>query len=298
MKIPADNLHLRYSQNTTINTRVIENLVGQSSITEGDLVFDIGAGSGNISKVLLKKGARVTAIEKDNDEYLKCQKRFTGQDRFELYLYDFLLYDLPKDKKYKVFANLPFFHTADIINKILFCQNPPDDAYLIVQKEAAEKYAGIPKDTLASLLIKPLFWTNVIYHFDRSDFFPVPAVDVVLLQIEKRRCLLVPQCDYKLYKDFVITIWGRTGSTIKQILKSLFSYNQEKQLAKLLNIDLNTKSSNLTFHQLLSLFQYYLKYGSGKNDLITGISQQWQQHQSSRVKIHRTRNKYRSNVTY
>src|SRR4030042_2871803 len=198
------DLLIKHSQNEIVNRKLIERLVDQSSVTDGDLVYDIGAGSGTISAALLRKGARVVAIEKDREAYLRCRNELTGEDRFELYLDDFLLREFPPSGKYKVFSNIPFFHTADIINRIVFNENPPEDCYLIVQKEAAEKYAGIPKDTLASLLIRPLFWVDIIYHFRRNDFRPVPSVDVALLQIEKRKSRLFDARYYGLYKALFV----------------------------------------------------------------------------------------------
>ncbi|HEX9896498.1 MAG TPA: rRNA adenine N(6)-methyltransferase family protein [Dehalococcoidales bacterium] len=289
MRNPKKHLHISYSQNEIVNLKIIEKLVNQSSITYDDLVYDIGAGAGAISMALLKKGARVIAIEKDRDKYLKCKEKFIGQDRFELYLDDFLLKDFPTTGKYKVFSNIPFFHTAEIVNKILFNENPPEDSYLILQKEAAEKYTGIPKDTLASLTIKPLFWIDIIYHFNRTDFYPVPSVDIVLLQIEKRRCQLIPTQYYNLYKDFLISLREGADNTIKKSLKQLFTYAQVKRLAKLLRIDFRSSPTDLDFTQYLCLFQFYLGHNLRGRSLIQGAEQKLRQQQANIIKIHRTR---------
>jgi 23S rRNA (adenine-N6)-dimethyltransferase len=254
----AKNLKIEYSQNRIVNRKLIQQLVSQSSITEGDLVYDIGAGSGIISEALLKTGARVVAIEKDRSLYLECKDRLINQERFELYLDDFLIRELPTDQKYKVFSNIPFYHTADIIKKLLFSGNPPEDCYLIVQKEAAMKYAGIPGETLVSLLIKPVFWLDILYYFNRYDFDPVPSVDIVLLQIEKRKCQLVLNLYYGLYEDFVVYLREGAERTIKKSLKSLFTYTQIKYLSRTLDIDYQTSLASLNFIQYLGLFQFYL----------------------------------------
>jgi 23S rRNA (adenine-N6)-dimethyltransferase len=263
-------------------------------VTDGDLVYDIGAGSGAISAALLKKGARVVAFEKDREVYLMCQKELAGQERFELYLDDFLLREFPPHEKYKVFSNIPFFHTADIINRILFNENPPEDCYLIVQKEAAEKYAGIPKDTLASLLIKPVFWVDIVYHFRRNDFHPVPSVDISLLQIERRRCRLFPARYYSLYEDFVVFLREGANRTTKKSLKQLFTFAQIKQLSRLFGIDYRSSPAELSFHQYLGIFQFYLDCNLRDMALIRGIQQRLRKQQADGVKIHRTSKRRRS----
>jgi 23S rRNA (adenine-N6)-dimethyltransferase len=289
MKNTKSRPFVSYSQNEIVNQKIIERLVNQSSITRDDLVYDIGAGSGAISIALLKKGARVIAIEKDPDKYLKCKRKLIDQERFELYLDDFLSRDLPTDGKYKVFSNIPFFHTAEIVNKIISAKNPPEDTYLILQKEASERYAGIPKDTLVSLVIKPLFWVGIIYHFNRTDFHPVPSVDIVLLQIEKRRSQLIPFQHYGLYKDFLISLREGLGSTNKKSLKQLFTYPQVKQLSSLLDIDLRSNPRELDFSQCLGLFQFYLDHKIRANSLMRGAEKKLRQQQANIVKIHKTR---------
>ncbi len=289
-----DNFTIKYSQNRIVNKELIERLINQSGITAGDLVYDIGAGSGAISEVLLKKGARVIAFEKDERLYLECKRKFIDQDRFELYLDDFLIWKIPPKQKYKVFSNIPFVHTADIVNKLLYASNPPEDCYLVVQKEAAEKYAGFPADTLASLLIKSLFWVDIIYHFKREDFRPVPSVDIALLQAEQRKSRLLPDRHYELYRDFVIFCRQGKSRTIKKALKQVFTYSQLKQLSRTLTIDYRSSPVSLNFMQYLGLFQFYLSQNPGNAELlIKGAGDRLHKQQVNRVKTHRTRkNRY------
>ena len=122
------NLTIKHSQNEIVNRKLIQRLVNQSSITAGDLVYDIGAGSGTISEALLKKGARVIAIEKDQRLYQECKRRFINHDKFELYLDDFLIWKFPTGQKYKVFSNIPFFRTADIVKSCFSAATPQKTA--------------------------------------------------------------------------------------------------------------------------------------------------------------------------
>jgi len=283
------NLIIEHSQNEVVNKKLIQRLVNQSSITTCDLVYDIGVGSGIISRALLKKGARVIAIEKDQQLYRECKQAFINQDRFELYLDDFLIWKFPPEQKYKVFSNIPFFHTADIVNKLLFSNNPPEDCYLIIQKEAAEKYAGIPGDTLVSLLIKPLFWVDIIYLFNRKDFYPMPSVDIALLQVEKRMCQPVSDQYYGLYKDLIIFCREGADQTIKKSLKRLFTYSQLKQLSRLLGIDYRSSPTDLSFMQYLGIFQFYLHHNLRNIALIRGAGRKLRKQQGDLMKIHKTK---------
>jgi 23S rRNA (adenine-N6)-dimethyltransferase len=227
----------------------------------------------------------VIAFETDKRRYLECKEKFINQDRFELYLDDFLIWEIPPQQRYKVFSNIPFSHTADIINKLLHGTNPPEDCYLIIQKEAAEKYAGFPVDTLASLLIKPLFWADIIYHFNRNDFRPVPSVDIALLHIEQRASNLIPEWQYELYRNFVIFLRQGKNRTIKKAFKQMFTYTQQKRLSKILNIDFRSSPTSLSFVQYLGIFQFYLDCSKKSTPLTNGMeNKQRKQHKERNQK--------------
>jgi 23S rRNA (adenine-N6)-dimethyltransferase len=278
---------LSYSQNEIINTSLLENLLARSSISSSDLVYDIGAGRGSISRVLLKRAGRVIAIEKDPRAYNECRESIRD-GRFELYLDDFLQFKLPVNQKYKVFSNIPFFHTADIIRKLLYNVNPPEDCYLIIQKEAAEKYAGIPVETLASLLLKPLFWIDIAYYFKNIDFRPVPAVDIVMLQVEKRQFKLVPSKHYARYRDFIAFMREHSQGTTKQALRHLFNYEQQRKLCDLLTIDIHSSPLGLRFSHYLGMFQFFMRSKRAGTSIVNGAERRIRKNDDQHSKIHRT----------
>jgi 16S rRNA A1518/A1519 N6-dimethyltransferase RsmA/KsgA/DIM1 with predicted DNA glycosylase/AP lyase activity len=251
-----------YSQNQIVNRQILKRLVDQSGINAGDTVYDIGCGTGTISRALLYKGAQVIGVEKDTELYCKCRAKFITEDRFELYLDDFLIpesFIFPPKKPYKVFSNIPFIHTAKIIEKLLHCNNPPKDCFLVIEKKAAERYTGTGGETLQSLLLKPLFWADIVWHFNAKDFFPVPGVDIVLVQFEKRQCRLVSAKDYQAYREFVTFFRDRADSPVKKVLRELFTWTQFRRLSRLVHIDYHSSLAELSFTQYLAIFQFYMR---------------------------------------
>ena len=177
------------SQNFLINRELVQKLVRDSSIVSTDIVIDIGAGTGIITQELLKITSHVVPIEKD--------PRLTNHPQ------DFLTYTLPQ-KPFKVFANIPFNISAEIIKKLL-ADDFLTEANLVVQKETAEKFmAGSMQATLAY----PWWNMTIVYRFKRSDFRPIPRVDSVLLKITRRNIPLVKQ--KSVYQDFVAYHFGRS----------------------------------------------------------------------------------------
>lgn len=234
-----------YSQNFLINRELIKRLIRATSITRDDMVLDIGSGKGAITQELLKVTPKVIAIEKD--------------PQLSSHPQDFLTYELPRHP-YKVFANIPFSITSDIIRKLLHSQNPPQDCYLVVQAEAANKFIIDSTNTLVSLLYYPWWEFKIVHRFKSVDFQPRPHVESVLLHIHPRIKPLLPFSKKTAYYDFVS--YG-------------FIYNPKAKYISprewLLAFKCNTKNLSGTYSRL-------------------------QKEQDSLQKIHRTRtdNKWRS----
>src|SRR5215510_1463281 len=75
---------------------------------------------------------------------------------------------------------------AAIVSRLTAASNPPRDAYLVVQREAAERFVGKPRPTLVAALLMPWFEASIVHRFRATDFAPAPRVDVVMLRLHKR----------------------------------------------------------------------------------------------------------------
>jgi len=267
----------QYSQNRLCR-RLLRRLLARSSIDKGDLVYDIGAGDGVITVELAKRGARVIAIEKEKKLFLKLDRKSNCYPHVALRNTDFLAEALPQYAPYKVFANIPFACTAPIFRKLFFAANPPVDSYLVVQREAAERFAGINKECLLSLLLKSQFRFSILYTFKPEDFFPVPGIDIVLLRIEKRRKTLVTLQHLEQYHRFITHGLCCGRPTIKSALKDQYSYAQFTRLSRDLEFSLNSAPSDLTFPQWLGLFNFLLeKQSTGNSGKLPGklLKESW-----------------------
>ena len=283
---------LKYSQNFLRSRKLVERIVEQAEISSEDLVYEIGPGKGIITESLAKKGVKIIAIEKDRSLYKKLRKKFLEISNAEVELGDFLKYDLPQEKKYKIFSNIPFNLTAEIIRKITSATNPSQDTYLIVQKEAAKKFVGHPygKESQYSLFLKPWFAIEVIFKFKRTDFYPAPKVDIVLLRIKKRETPNIKKEDTQLYRDFVVYGFNQWKPTLVKAFKKIFTHEQFKRLSKDLKFALSARPTDLTFEQWLGLFNYFLiNVEVDKKDVVRGAEQWLKKQQAKLKKVHRTR---------
>jgi 23S rRNA (adenine-N6)-dimethyltransferase len=248
---------IRLAQNFFRDRKLVASIVANSSVDKGDTVYEIGPGEGIITRELAERSGKVIAIEKDTMLAVRLRNKFRESDNVEIREGDFLRYRI-KERKYKIFSNIPFNITAEVVKAILFGENPPEEAYLVVQKEAAGKFTGNPTETEVSVLAKPWFTLEVLREFRRTDFEPVPSVDVVFLHIVKREQPLVASVNERSYQKFVKFGFEAWKKDLKTAYKHVFTYEQWKRLSKNLSFPLKVTPAELKFEQWLGLFEYFL----------------------------------------
>ena len=269
---------IKYSQNFLKNPELVAEIVDLSGISKDDLVLEIGAGEGIITEKLLKKAKKIIAFEIDKFFFDKLSKKFRNNPILTLKNENFLNFPLPTSL-YKVFSNIPFNITSEIIKRLTFAKNPPEESYLIVQKEAATKFTGKPldsKNTQISIVLYPWFEFKVIHKFVANDFIPKPNVDIVLLEIKKREKPLVE--NRNKYQDFITYAFNQPKPNIAEGLNKIMQI-----------IPTNKRPSELNFEDWALLFEQFLKLPQEKQSIVAGSFTKQQKDQEKIEKIHRTR---------
>lgn len=176
------------SQNFLTSRRLLERIVRISTITKNDLVIEIGTGKGHLTEVLCRRAKYVYSMEIDKKLYERAKERLQKEDNLKIMCRDFMQYQLPSRINYKVFANIPYNITTGIVKKLTEDAHPPSEIWLVMEKGAAKRFLGVPKETKYSLLLKRRWDLEIVYYFSREDFHPKPSVDSVLLHfLQKKR---------------------------------------------------------------------------------------------------------------
>ncbi|MDX2776061.1 rRNA adenine dimethyltransferase family protein [Streptomyces caniscabiei] len=194
-----------FSQYFLRSPRLVKELVGHTSITKNDLVYDIGAGSGVISSVLAQRCRQVVAVEAEPRTATKLRANMKEFANVKIYQGDFMMMPLP-DVPYKIFANIPFHLSSPIVRRITDAVTAPLATYLIVQKQFANKLLPDSDRFTGQLgmLVGPWFDVRIRKRLQRTDFWPHPNVDTVLLEIIPRSNPLVPHARRDAYHRFTV----------------------------------------------------------------------------------------------
>jgi 23S rRNA (adenine-N6)-dimethyltransferase len=191
------------SQNYLTSARTIGRLLDLTSLAAADHVIEIGPGKGHITAALLARCGRVTAVELDGRLFTALEAKLASAANLDLHRGDFLDWSLPRSGEYKVFSNIPFSRTTDIVRRLAECCNPPAEMWLVMEKGAARRFMGKPRESLRSLVLKPWFTMDIAYHFRREDFHPLPHVDIVLLHLARKPVPDIPPAMRPAYEAFI-----------------------------------------------------------------------------------------------
>ncbi len=246
---------LSISQNFLTSPALIKRIIKLSSIGRNDVVVEIGAGKGHITKGLCAVCGRVIAIEYDKVLHRKLAENFAAVPNAQVLCYDFLKWNLPKTQ-YKVFSNIPFNRSTEIIKKLLFSSNPPSEAWLVVEKGAAKRFMGTPGESLLSLLIKPIFDAKIVYHFRKDDFHPAPSVDTVLLHFCRKQTPDIEPSYYSKYSKFITDCMHNRNHGLRKYLTK----KQIHTALRLEKLPLDFTAEETLYIQWLCLFRCYLKF--------------------------------------
>lgn len=276
------------SQNFLKNSQFVASLIDKTSLTKNDLVVEIGPGKGIITKELSKICNKVIAVEKDKKLYEKLSRDLTNFRNISLIKDDFLKWDFPKND-FKIFANIPFNFTAQIIEKITNLSHSPTHSFLVVEDKAACRFMGKPKESQVSILLKPFFNFKILTYINRNEFQPVPNVNVVLLEIFKKKHSSLKTKDFNQFKKFITYGFNQWQPSVDIAFVQIFSKKQLNRLDKDFKLK-GLKPSQLKLVQWLGMFKNFQNFvDNDKKSLVEKFVKDWEKKQEKVVKLRRSR---------
>lgn len=260
------------SQNFINNRGIISTIMGMVDLHEAELVVEVGPGKGIITDALIKPYNKVVAVEIDHSLFTELKKKYSSRQNLILIQDDFLKQKLPKEN-YIVVANIPFNITADIIKKITDRNSLLQTAYLITEKEAAYKFVGAPyaESPLLAHFLHIHYDVKFLLQIERENFTPVPRVDIGFISIKKRRKPIFNDEDENLFKDFLTYIFSRTGGSMHEVVKSMFSNLQGKIILEKLRMRNDTPKKKVLFLDWVKIFETFKEHSPHKSrEMIKG----------------------------
>ena len=185
-----------------LKNRALLDEIANLTATDGvDTCLEIGPGLGTLTSSLLRRFARVIAIEYDTDLARKLPGSFPGKN-LTVINDDILSVDLSKlatGERYAIAGNIPYYITSPIVKKVLAVTPRPAKIVLLMQKEVAERIAAGAGDySLLGLQVQNLAQATLGPVVRAAEFTPPPKVDSQVLVLVPRAEPQVPEAVLEL----------------------------------------------------------------------------------------------------
>lgn len=248
----------KLSQNFLIDGNIIQKIVQASQACADDNFLEIGPGPGALTEALLKKGVKLTAIEKDS-LFAESLSRFSGITIHHTDILEFSLDQLKSEKKGKVAANLPYHLTSPILNLLLPRYDLFEQVTVMVQEEVARRIVAKPQSKdYSSLTVFVNLYSEAHYAFSvsRNCFYPKPKVDSGVVTFFLKR----PEMDNpQPFLDFMRLLFCHRRKMIRTILSHLFPKEQIDEGLVLQGVSVQSRPEELTCQRLIGLFNFLSK---------------------------------------
>jgi 23S rRNA (adenine-N6)-dimethyltransferase len=148
-----------------------------------DLVLDVGAGDGALTRPLLATGARVVAIELHPGRLASLQRLAAREPRLTVVRADATDLRLPR-QPFRVVSSLPYAGSSTILSRLLSPGSRLVAADLVVQRQLARRFVEGRAPGAARWARH--FDVRIAHALPRSAFHRQPQVDSVVLRVSRR----------------------------------------------------------------------------------------------------------------
>ena len=247
-------------QNFLIDREVLEKIVSTIDIT-GKEVLEIGPGSGNLTKYILKKKPnKLYVIEKDDDLAILLEEKFGTE--IEIINDDILKVteDKISNHKLSVFGNLPYNISTEILSKWILNIGSHfwfESLVLMFQKEVADRIISeFNNSKYGRLSILSSWKLNIkkIIDIKPQSFSPRPKIDSSLLLFTPKKNFFELK-DPKNLEKITRIFFSQRRKMLKKPFNQVFANG--KQVAEKFGIDLNLRPQNLEPETYFKLVKEY-----------------------------------------
>lgn len=250
-KFPKKSL----SQNYLIDQNICRNIAEAFIINEDDIILEIGAGRGEITKEIIKKNKNIIAVEFDSNNAEILREKF---GEIKIINEDILTIDFGKliprnlNRKIRIIGNIPYNITSKILFKLIDNRNMISDALLMMQEEVAKRLCARPgtKDYgITSVFTQVFSKPKLLFKVSRNCFYPKPKVDSRMIKLDFSNNLEDEIKNIKFFMTFVRTAFGKRRKTLSNALKDM------EVETKKLNLDFNfsRRAESLSVDEFIEL---------------------------------------------
>ena len=266
-----------FGQNFLIDSNYIEKIISSLNVQAGETIVEIGAGRGALTRKLIERNARVFAVELDRDLIPILESEFGDNENFILIENDALKLDfrqfaISDREPIKLVANLPYYISTAILQKLIEQREVFSEMILMLQREVVERItapAGNSSRGYLSVFVEAYCEVEKLVDVPPAAFRPIPKVwsAIIKLKVRSKGLITKMDADEQVFWEIVSAGFAQKRKTIFNNLKNARSeligdVASEKTIEEALEaaqIEKSRRAESLTFEEWKNIFEAICK---------------------------------------
>lgn len=213
-----------WGQNFLGDDEVLDRIVDEAMLVPTDVVVELGAGLGHLTRHLLAVGARVVAVERDRDLAQALRGlALPGLTLVEANAADLDFARTAGADQTIVVGNLPYHLSSAILFEVLDQRAHVQRAVFLLQQEVVERLAADPGGRdygVLTVLLGLHFHVEHVFDVPRHRFFPPPKVDSAVVRLSRRSTPRAQVLDEARFRRVVKAAFAQRRKTVANSLAS------------------------------------------------------------------------------
>jgi 16S rRNA (adenine1518-N6/adenine1519-N6)-dimethyltransferase len=206
----------RLGQNFAVDTVFLQKLISYASLSKADIVLEVGAGLGFLTKLLSQRCKRVLAVEVDPKLVEILRAELKGFENVVLIAGDILNLSIPPFSK--VVSTPPYSVSSPLLFWLL--ERNFECAILTFQEELAERLAAkVGSKDYGRLTVATYYHADVelLDDVSRVTFYPEPDVDSRIIRL-KPRAPPFPVKDEEIFFELVRILFTQRNKKMRNAI--------------------------------------------------------------------------------
>ena len=248
-------------QNFLVDPNIQRKIISACQFKSFDTVLEIGAGRGELTRLIANRVNKVYALEIDTGLCDILKESFKDYVNVKIINQDVLKFNLKRyfsklKEKIKVVGNIPYYITTPILEHFLKDRDKIDTIFITVQKEFAKRMTAQTgsKDYGAfSCFIQYYTEPKILFFIRKSCFLPTPKVDSCFLRLDIRDELVLEPKEERLLFKIIRAAFNKRRKTLRNSLKGKILPQKLDSFFNKYGIDSNIRPEDLTLVDFVNL---------------------------------------------
>ncbi|MBL7081122.1 MAG: ribosomal RNA small subunit methyltransferase A [Candidatus Omnitrophica bacterium] len=252
----------RLGQNFLVDQNIQRKIVDFCQIEPKDTLLEIGAGRGELTRLLARKTRKIFALEIDKKLCALLKENLKGTAAV-IICADILKFNLREYfqgfSEIKVVGNLPYYITTEIILHLLKFPDIISEILITVQKEFAQRITAAPGCVQASSIsyfVHYFSQPQPLFNIKKGSFWPKPEVDSSFFRLTLKKKLPLDKKEEKILFKLIRAGFNQRRKVLKNALKGIVSSQRLSRYFQKYNIDENVRAEKLTLEDFMRLVRF------------------------------------------